>query len=84
MLDLRQECQVKTKSLVSMSAELSQVAVSRSELCTESQYVVLCIRAWMEEQKSLVETLTSKLNVKQQQVMQLAFEKKYTILWDID
>lgn len=76
LLELRQECQMKTKSLVNMSAELSHVAVSRSELCTESQYVVSCIRAWMEEQKNLVETLASKLNVKQQQVLQLAFEKK--------
>ncbi|XP_046604752.1 putative leucine-rich repeat-containing protein DDB_G0290503 isoform X1 [Neodiprion virginianus] len=76
LLELRQEYQVKAKSLVSMSAELSQVAVSRSELCTESQHVVSCIRAWMDEQKNLVETLASKLNVKQQQVMQLAFEKK--------
>ncbi|XP_048514791.1 GRIP and coiled-coil domain-containing protein 2 isoform X3 [Athalia rosae] len=76
LLELRQECQTKTKSLVSMSAELSQVAVSRSELCTESQYVVQCIRAWMEKQRNLVETVASKLNLKQQQVMQLAFEKK--------
>ena len=59
-----------------MTAELTQATASRSELCNESQYVVSCIRDWMEEQKNVVESLNSKLKTKQQQLLHLSFEKR--------
>ncbi|XP_033227458.1 myosin-2 heavy chain-like isoform X2 [Belonocnema kinseyi] len=79
LIGLRKECKVKTKSLASMTVELTQATASRSELCNESQYVVSCIRDWMEEQKSVVDSLTSKLKTKQQQLINLSFEKKALI-----
>lgn len=76
ILDLQKECHSKNKSLACISAELTQTAMSRSELCNESQYVVSCIRLWLEEQKKYTESLTLKLKTKQEQLMQLGLDKK--------
>ncbi|XP_076182826.1 uncharacterized protein LOC143154763 isoform X2 [Ptiloglossa arizonensis] len=76
LLELKKECQLKNKSLACISAELTETAMSRSELCSQSQYVVSCIRAWMEEQREYVNNLNSKLKLYQQQLLQLGFEKK--------
>ncbi|KZC13121.1 hypothetical protein WN55_05544 [Dufourea novaeangliae] len=76
LLELRKECQLKNKSLACISAELTETAISRSELCNQSQYVVSCIRIWMEEQRDYVHRLSSKLKFQQQQLRDLEFEKK--------
>jgi len=59
-----------------MSADLTETAMSRSELCKESQYIVSYIRDCMEQQKKYNETLVKNLENKQQLLMQLIFEKK--------
>lgn len=51
--------------------------MSRSELCNQSQYVVSCIRIWMEEQREYVNKLSAKLKSQQQELVQVGFEKKY-------
>ncbi|XP_076397274.1 uncharacterized protein LOC100879001 isoform X2 [Megachile rotundata] len=76
LLELKRECQLKNKSLACISAELTETAISRSELCNQSQYVVSCIRVWMEEQREYVNKLNSTLKSQQQEVLQLEFEKK--------
>ena len=76
LLGLRKECQLKNESLACISAELTETAMSRSELCNQSQYVVSCIRIWMDEQREYVNNLSSKLKSHQQQLLQLGFEKK--------
>lgn len=60
-----------------ISAELTETAMSRSELCNQSQYVVSCIRIWMEEQREYVNKLSAKLKSQQQELVQVGFEKKY-------
>lgn len=59
-----------------MSADLTETAVSRSELCKESQCIISCIRECLEQQKQYSETLAKNLENKHQLLMQLAFEKK--------
>ncbi|KAI4494442.1 hypothetical protein M0802_008934 [Mischocyttarus mexicanus] len=80
LTELKKECQSKDKSLACVSAELTETVINRSELCNESQYMVSCIRTWMAEQRELVETLVSKLQIKQQQLttfkQQFGHEKK--------
>ncbi|XP_078044223.1 uncharacterized protein LOC144473831 [Augochlora pura] len=76
LLELRKECQLKNKSLACISAELTETAKSRSELCSQSQYIVSCIRMWMMEQRGYVNKLSSKLKCQQQQLRELEFEKK--------
>ncbi|XP_043275252.1 LOW QUALITY PROTEIN: golgin subfamily B member 1-like [Venturia canescens] len=76
LLELRGECKTKTQTLNSISAELNHVAASRSELCDESQRVVACIRAWIEEQRKLVENLSKKLKNEKNRISRYAFEKK--------
>lgn len=76
LVDLKKECKMKNRSLASITAELSQATASRSELCNESQYVVSCIRDWMEEQNNIVDTLNEKLKSKQEQLEILGFQKK--------
>ncbi|XP_012287974.1 protein MLP1 isoform X2 [Orussus abietinus] len=76
LLELRKESLLKTKSLEDVSTGLTQTAMSGSELCNESQCAISCIRAWMEEQVLLVNTLTTKLKAKQQQLKKIAFEKR--------
>nr|XP_033333678.1 putative leucine-rich repeat-containing protein DDB_G0290503 [Megalopta genalis] len=76
LLELRKECQLKNKSLACISAELTETAKSRSELCNQSQYIVSCIRIWMMEQRDYVNKLSSKLKCQQQQLRELEFEKK--------
>ncbi|CAL7950290.1 unnamed protein product [Xylocopa violacea] len=76
LLELRRECQLKNKSLACISAELTETAMSRSELCNQSQYVVSCIRIWMEEQREYVSKLNAKFKSQQQQLIQCEFEKK--------
>lgn len=51
--------------------------MSRSELCNQSQYVVSCIRIWMEEQREYVNKLSAKLKSQQQELTQLEFDKRY-------
>ncbi|XP_071859804.1 uncharacterized protein isoform X3 [Bombus fervidus] len=75
LLELKKECQLKNKSLACISAELTETAMSRSELCNQSQYVVSCIRVWMEEQREYVNKLSTKLKSQQQELVQLEFEK---------
>lgn len=79
-IDLKKECKIKNRSLASITAELSQATASRSELCNESQYVVSCIRDWMEEQNYIVDTLNEKLKGKQEQLEILGFQKKALLL----
>ncbi|XP_076758799.1 uncharacterized protein LOC143428069 [Xylocopa sonorina] len=76
LLELKRECQLKNKSLACISAELTETAMSRSELCNQSQYVVSCIRVWMEEQQEYVNKLNTKFKSQQQQLIQCEFEKK--------
>ncbi|XP_076662036.1 uncharacterized protein LOC143365603 isoform X2 [Halictus rubicundus] len=76
LLELRKECQLKNKSLACISAELTETAKSRSELCNQSQYIVSCIRIWMVEQRDYVNKLSSKLKCQQQQLREIEFEKK--------
>lgn len=76
LLDLQKECHSKNKSLACISAELTTTAMSRSELCNESQYVVSCIRVWLEEQKKYTELIALKLKTKQEQLMQLGLDKR--------
>ncbi|XP_076281169.1 uncharacterized protein LOC143209435 [Lasioglossum baleicum] len=76
LLELRKEYQLKNKSLACISAELTETAKSRSELCNQSQYIVSCIRMWMVEQRDYVNKLSSKLKCQQQQLRELEFEKK--------
>ncbi|XP_015185585.1 PREDICTED: early endosome antigen 1-like [Polistes dominula] len=80
LTELKKECQSKDKSLACVSAELTETVINRSELCNESQYMVSCIRTWMAEQRQLVESLVSKLQIKQQQLsilkQQFGHEKK--------
>ncbi|XP_043260753.1 putative leucine-rich repeat-containing protein DDB_G0290503 isoform X1 [Colletes gigas] len=76
MLELKKKCQLKNKSLACMLAELTETATSRSELCNQSQYVISCIRIWMEEQREYLNNLSSKLKSYQQQLLQLGFKKK--------
>ncbi|XP_024946391.1 uncharacterized protein PFB0145c isoform X2 [Cephus cinctus] len=78
--DLRQECQIKSKSLASISAELSETAASRSQLCNESHHLVSSIRTWMQQQKKLVENLASRLKTKQEQLVRFGFEKKALLM----
>ncbi|XP_076477983.1 uncharacterized protein LOC117163510 isoform X3 [Bombus vancouverensis nearcticus] len=79
LLDLKKECQLKNKSLACISAELTETAMSRSELCNQSQYVVSCIRVWMEEQREYVNKLSTKLKSQQQELVQLEFEKRVLV-----
>lgn len=76
LLELKKECHLKDRSLTYMSADLTETAISRTELCKESQFIVSCIRDCMEQQKKYSETLAKNLENKQQLLMQLAFEKK--------
>nr|XP_031829215.1 putative leucine-rich repeat-containing protein DDB_G0290503 isoform X4 [Nomia melanderi] len=76
LLELRKECQLKNKSLACISAELTETAISRSELCNQSQYIVSCIRIWMMEQRDYVNKLSAKLKHQQQQLRELEFAKK--------
>jgi hypothetical protein len=76
LLELRKECHLKDQSLTCISADLTEAAMSRSELCKESQYIVSCIRDCMEQQKKYTESLAKNLENKQQLLMQLIFEKK--------
>ncbi|XP_051165174.1 flagellar attachment zone protein 1-like [Leptopilina boulardi] len=80
LVDLKKECKMKNRSLASITAELSQATASRSELCNESQYVVSCIRDWMEEQNNIVDTLNEKLKSKQEQLEILGFQKKALLM----
>ncbi|XP_043589621.1 interaptin-like isoform X3 [Bombus pyrosoma] len=80
LLELKKECQLKNKSLACISAELTETAMSRSELCNQSQYVVSCIRVWMEEQREYVNKLSTKLKSQQQELVQLEFEKRSLFL----
>lgn len=80
LLELKKECHLKDQSLTCMSADLTETALSRSELCKESQYMLSCIRDCMEQQKKYNETLVKNLENKQQLVMQLVFEKKYVYI----
>ncbi|XP_043589622.1 interaptin-like isoform X4 [Bombus pyrosoma] len=79
LLELKKECQLKNKSLACISAELTETAMSRSELCNQSQYVVSCIRVWMEEQREYVNKLSTKLKSQQQELVQLEFEKRVLV-----
>lgn len=76
LLELKKECHLKDQSLTYMSADLIEAAVSRSDLCKNTQYVVSCIRDCVEQQKRCSEALAKNLENKQHHVMQLAFEKK--------
>lgn len=76
LFELKKECHLKDQSLTYMSVDLTEAAVSRSELCKESQYIISCIRDCMEQQKKYNETLVTNLENKQQLLMQLVFEKK--------
>ncbi|XP_034189012.2 uncharacterized protein LOC117608265 isoform X5 [Osmia lignaria lignaria] len=76
LLELKRECQLKNKSLACISAELTETAISRSELCNQSQYVVSCIRVWMEEQREYMNKLNLSLKSQKQELLQLEFEKK--------
>lgn len=67
---------MKNRSLASITAELSQATASRSELRNESQYVVSCIRDWMEEQNSIVDSFNEKLKNKQEKLEILVLQKK--------
>lgn len=79
-LELKKECHLKDRSLTCMSADLTETAMSRSELCKESQYIVSCIRNCMEQQKKYNRTLAENLENKQQLLMQLVFEKKALLI----
>lgn len=76
LLELKKECRSKDQSLTYISADLIETAMSRSELCKESQYTLSCIRDCMEQQKKYNKILTKDLKNKQQLLMQLIFEKK--------
>ncbi|XP_025157835.1 centromere protein F isoform X2 [Harpegnathos saltator] len=76
LLQLEKECYLKDRSLMYMSADLTEVAVSRSELCKESQHIVSCIRDYMDQQKKYIENLTKNLKNKQRYIMQLVFDNK--------
>ncbi|XP_026824935.1 sporulation-specific protein 15 [Ooceraea biroi] len=78
--ELRRECHLKEQSLTCMSADLTEAAVSRSELCKESQYILSCVRDCLEQQKKYSETLAKTLENKQQLLMQLIFEKKTLLI----
>ncbi|XP_014479205.1 PREDICTED: centromere-associated protein E-like isoform X2 [Dinoponera quadriceps] len=80
LLELEKECYLKERSLMYMSADLTEAAVSRSELCKESQHIVSCIRDYMDQQKRYIENLTKNLENKQRYIMQLAFENKILLL----
>lgn len=76
LLELKKECRLKDRSLINMSIDLTETAMSRSELCKESQHILSCIRDCMEQQKKYNKTLAKNLENKQQLLMQLVFEKK--------
>lgn len=76
LLELEKECYLKDQSLMYMTADLTEVAVSRSELCKESQHIVSCIRDYMDQQKKYIKHLTKNLENEQQYIMQLVFENK--------
>ncbi|XP_018053882.1 PREDICTED: myosin-11-like [Atta colombica] len=78
--ELKKECHLKDQSLTNMSADLTDTAMSRAKLCKESQYIVSCIRNYIEQQKKYNETLSKKLKNKQQLIMQLVFEKKTLLI----
>ncbi|XP_032683902.1 reticulocyte-binding protein 2-like isoform X2 [Odontomachus brunneus] len=78
LLELEKECYLKDRSLMYMSADLTEAAVSRSELCKESQHIVSCIRDYMDQQKRCIEHLTKNLENKQRYIMQL--ENKVLLL----
>ncbi|XP_020299271.1 sporulation-specific protein 15-like isoform X3 [Pseudomyrmex gracilis] len=80
LLELKKECHLKEQSLTYMSADLTETAVSRSELCKESQCIISCIRECLEQQKNYSETLAKNLENKHQLLMQLAFEKKALLI----
>ncbi|XP_011872886.1 PREDICTED: protein NETWORKED 1D-like isoform X2 [Vollenhovia emeryi] len=80
LLELKRECHLKDRSLTYMSADLTETAMSRSELCKESQHVLSCIRDCMAQQKKYNETLAKNLENKQQLLMQLVFEKKALLI----
>lgn len=76
LFELKKECHLKDQSLTYMSVDLTEAAMSRSELCKESQYIISCIRDCMEQQKKYNKTLAKSLKNKQQLLVQLVFEKK--------
>lgn len=76
LLELEKECYLKDRSLMYMSADLTEAAVSRSELCKESQHIVSYIRDYMDQQKKYIENLIKNLENKQRCIMQLVFENK--------
>lgn len=80
LFELKKECHLKDQSLTYMSVDLTEAAVSRSELCKESQYIISCIRDCMEQQKKYNKTLAKNLENKQQLLMQLIFEKKALLI----
>ncbi|KAL0121081.1 hypothetical protein PUN28_008659 [Cardiocondyla obscurior] len=80
LLDLEKECYLKDQSLTHMSADLTETAMSRLELCKESRHILSCIRDCMEEQKKYNKALTKNLENKQQLLMQLISEKKALLI----
>ncbi|KAL6439318.1 hypothetical protein ACFW04_003883 [Cataglyphis niger] len=80
LFELKKECHLKDQSLTYMTIDLTEATVSRSELCKESQYIISCIRDYMEQQKKYNKTLAKNLENKQQLLMQLIFEKKALLI----
>ncbi|KAG7209027.1 hypothetical protein KM043_015192 [Ampulex compressa] len=80
MLKLKEEWQEKDRSLACLSAELTKTTATTSQLRNESEYVISCVRVWMEEQRNLVSTLISKLKSKHEELIQLQFEKKALLI----
>ena len=61
LVELRNECDSKTKSLDDVSLELQRMKVSRLEVCEESKYVLQWVRYWMREQKQVTASLQNEI-----------------------
>lgn len=76
LVELRNECDAKTKSLDCVSTELDKMRVSRSEVREESQYVLRCFRMWMNQQKETTGMLQDKLGERHRQLLKLIADKR--------
>lgn len=76
LFKLKEECNWKNKSLKTMCLELTKTAMSRSQLCKQSQYMVSSIKVWMDEQNKVIDNLNEKLTAKQEELKRLFLEKR--------
>lgn len=71
--DMNKEYQCKSENVL---MELTDIKISRDEICSESKNVLQNVRLWVQEQKKINNKLCGKLREKNNQIARLRQEKK--------